>query len=115
MGTVGKQAATETRMADGMLSMDGEEIGSDDGAAEPEMSAELIEQLDSLWQKRTKRRGTLQDDLDKTKQMLNQLEGKASETQAVEMKVTDTVRRASVIADPARVEAAVADLNATTA
>ena len=43
--------------------------------------------------------------------MLDQLEDNACEKQQVESKVTNTVRRASVIADPARTAEAIAELD----
>merc|ERR1712100_595060 len=90
--------------------MDGEPVEPGSQAA-PEVDNEaLIAELDGLWQKRTQRRGTLQNDLQKTKEPLEKLESGAAEKQEVEAKVTSTVRRASVIVDPQRVEASIAEI-----
>jgi len=91
------------------LTMDGMPAG--DGEEAPQADPALIQELDNLWQKRTTRRGTLEQDLRRTKEMLDQLEDNACEKQQVESKVTNTVRRASVIADPARTAEAIAELD----
>merc|ERR1711907_488480 len=80
------------------------------------MDAEKAAKLDAMWQARTKRRGsTLEMDLGKTREMLESLETKAAERQEIETKVTGTMRRASVIADPQRVAESIEELEESAA
>merc|ERR1712216_1117047 len=87
--------------------MDGELI---EDAGEDTPPNELLAELDTMWQNRVGRRGTLQEDLAKTKQMLAKIEMDAGHKQEVEEKVTTTVRRASVMVSPERTAEAISEL-----
>jgi len=90
-------------------------MGVEEGPADEE---EVVDQalaqaeIDAIWQKRTKRRGTLQDDLNQTNDLLAKLESAAKEKAGVAAGVEVKCRRGSVQDSPQRTAEEVAKLDA---